>query len=245
MFDGTKLPLSVWFEAMWLMTITRKSLPHGFFADYFGISRDAAWRMAMRIRAHMAALCERGMLGGEGRIVFIDDTDFRCITRRGYRKAHKAIVVAMWDGRRVVTEIVPRRREEIMLQLVRRHVVKGSTIVSNGQSSFRSLGRSAYRDLRSLSTGELAPELERKARYLDAYWINIKKSLLGAHRHLGEKHLRFHIKEHELRHYFRGRPAEMFWEMVSNYPPLALPGSLRARRYENGRRVEVPETVSA
>ena len=48
-FDSTKLPLTVWFHGLYLLTLERKPLSAMALHRHLGISYNAAWRMKRKL----------------------------------------------------------------------------------------------------------------------------------------------------------------------------------------------------
>ena len=72
-FEQTRTPLQLWFYAIFLFTTTRNGVAAKELERQLGVTYKTAWRMADLIRKHMADVDGDAPVGGEGKVVEIDD----------------------------------------------------------------------------------------------------------------------------------------------------------------------------
>jgi transposase-like protein len=72
-FESSHVPMTLWFQAMFLMTSSKKGISSNQLHRTLGVTLKTAWFMSHRIRLAMQAV---GLepLGGEGQVVEIDET---------------------------------------------------------------------------------------------------------------------------------------------------------------------------
>ncbi len=73
-FEKTRTPLQLWFYAIHLFTTTRHGVSAKELQRQLGVTYKTAWRMAALIRDHMADIDGDAPIGGEGKVVEIDET---------------------------------------------------------------------------------------------------------------------------------------------------------------------------
>lgn len=73
-FEKTRTPLQLWFYAIHLFTTTRHGVSAKELQRQLGVTYKTAWRMAGLIREHMGHVDGDDAVGGEGKIVEIDET---------------------------------------------------------------------------------------------------------------------------------------------------------------------------
>lgn len=74
--ERSKIPLNKWLMAMHLMASSKKGYSAHQLHRTLGITYQSAWFLAHRIREAMGNVSKSGPLGGEGKIVEVDETYF-------------------------------------------------------------------------------------------------------------------------------------------------------------------------
>ena len=72
--ERSKIPLGKWLLAMHLMTSSKKGMSAHQLHRMLGMTYEAAWFMAHRLREAMKPDLASGPLGGEGKTVSVDET---------------------------------------------------------------------------------------------------------------------------------------------------------------------------
>lgn len=149
-FQQTRTPLQLWFYAIHLFTTTRHGVSAKELQRQLGVTYKTAWRMAKRIREHMADVDGEDRLGGLGRTVQIDETYVGGVRRRdrhgGDPSVNKTTVFGMLevDGE-VITQVVPNRRSGTLLPLIRAAVKRPSTVHTDEHMGYGGLATMGYR----------------------------------------------------------------------------------------------------
>ncbi|MBB3992272.1 IS1595 family transposase [Croceicoccus naphthovorans] len=230
-FSYSNHPLRTWFRAMLVFTHTRTGISNAFIARHFGFSHETSWRLANKIRSHMAWHCGTPIFGGAGEHVEIDETLIRGI-RRGGKGSCRAIIFGISDRKRVSTMIVPKRNRATLEPIIRARIRPGTIINSDGWRAYDHLSEIGFEHIKcNHKIGQWVSEEGAHTRHLDTYWTTLKRSIRGIHLHVSMDHLEKYIKECEFRHTFRKKPADMFWDLISKHPP-PLPFS--GKRYRKG-----------
>lgn len=220
-FSNSKLPLTTWFQVIWLMTLSRHGLSAMFAQRYFGCSGEAAWRMLSLIRSHIADLSDEAVLGGPGVVVEVDETLLRSVRDKDTQRRRRALIFGITDRNRVLTKVIPSRRQRTLLKLIKRYVAPGSIIHTDGWRGYEKISELGY-EHRSVNhkKAEWISKDGTSTLYIDNYWAYLKRFIRGTHLHVGEAYLNGYLKECEHRFNYRKQPAEMFWSLISNFPPL-------------------------
>lgn len=142
-FQDTRTPLSVWFQAAWLMTTTKSGLNAKALQRQLGIgSYQTAWAMLHRFR-HAMGLAGRERLSG---LVEVDETFYGGVTpgaggRTTGGKAIVVIAVEMPEDSRVLgrarLRTVPTASRANLSQFLRATVEPGSLVRTDGWQSYR------------------------------------------------------------------------------------------------------------
>jgi transposase len=97
-------PLQPWFYAIFLFTTTRNGVAAKELERQLGVTYKTAWRMADLIRKHMATVDGEAQVGGEGKVVEINETwiggSLRFRPHRGQSRSqrqNKTLVMGMLE----------------------------------------------------------------------------------------------------------------------------------------------------
>jgi len=141
-FQGTRTPLTVWFEAVWLMSVPKNG------TSALGLSRvlpvgsyQTAWAMLAKLRSAMSSV-DKARLSG---VVEVDEWYHGGVAKGGTALTGKNLVVAAVEhgprGRgygRVRFRIVAGRSAWELRKAVRAMVEPGSRVITDGLSAYPS-----------------------------------------------------------------------------------------------------------
>lgn len=94
-FERSKIPLSKWLAALFLMTASKKGVSAHQVHRSLGISYKSAWFMCHRLREAMRSGGLLPPMGGSGRVVETDETYFSTIPKDGFNDLMRAEVAAV------------------------------------------------------------------------------------------------------------------------------------------------------
>lgn len=223
-FEKTRTPLQSWFYAIFLFTTTRNGVAAKELQRQLGVTYKTAWRMADRIRAHMADVDGEKLIGGEGKEVEIDETligGARPNAGRGNYRSNKTVVLGMVErGGDVVTKIVPNNRKSSLLPVVKQNVLPATQIHTDQNHSYKGLPAMGFGHD---AVNHNQNEWTRGACHvqtIEGFWSQLKRSINGTHVHVSGKHLWKYAKEAEYRFNRRARAETMLPELLSTFRPL-------------------------
>jgi predicted RNA-binding Zn-ribbon protein involved in translation (DUF1610 family)/transposase-like protein len=143
-FELTRTPLQKWFYVMYLFTTTRNGVSAKEIQRQIGCTYKTAWRMGHEIRKYMGAVDGEGPLGGRGQWVEADEVQIGGHDKRGHDD--KTIVFGMVErGHEVVTRVVPDRRRETLVPIIRKVVRPATQIATDNAYAYRELNYAGYR----------------------------------------------------------------------------------------------------
>ena len=203
LFDKTRTPLTVWFDAAWLVTTAKSGLSAVTLARTLGVRYRVAWTMLQRLRVAMVR-AERAPLAGE---VEVDETfvgGVRHGAKRG-RGAEKCVVVVAVEVKRpkgfgrVRMRHVANASGEELVPFVCDTVARGATVLTDGWGGYNDLPDHGYTRHKTVvsSSGDPAhvsmPGVHRVASLL-------KRWLLGTHQgSVDPAHLQSYLEEFTFR----------------------------------------------
>ena len=211
---GSTTPLTVWFQALYLFSISRNGVSTHELERALGVDYRTAWRIGHKIRGAMAKAVERQQFSGQ---VEVDETLLGGASRggkRGWGAENKVCIVGIVQrgGGVKTTPVVARNREEIM-RLIRQYVQKGSTVNTDEFRAYNTLPDEGYQHK---SVKHCRYEWTRgtaSTNSMESYWSNLKKFISGTHTRVTPTYLASYLAEFDFRHSHRNTGTNMFERM--------------------------------
>lgn len=204
-FNSTKVPLTTWFRAMYLITQTKQGISSIELGRRLGTTQTTAWKIKTKLAEVMRIAGENDKLDGR---IEMDDAYLGGArsggkTGRGSPGKKPIIVAVQTDDkgrpRRIKLRRIARFKRARVKSLTRRIIAPGSTVVTDGYQCFHGVTDAGCEHVR-ITTGSGA----RAARHPAFKWVNtmlgnIKASLVGTYRAIRKKHMVRYLAEFEWR----------------------------------------------
>jgi transposase-like protein len=225
-FEKSRTPLQLWFYAVFLFTTTRHGVSGKELQRQLGVTYKTAYRMGKLIREHMAAIDGDAPIGGEGKVVQIDDTMVGGVRKgkqnRGWGADHKAKLIGMIEeGGDVVVEVLPSFKRSDMQGVIARHVREGTEVHTDEHMGYDKLEYRGYTHKTvNHSRKEYVAEDGTNTNAVENFWRHLKSSIQGTHIGVSPKYMERYAKEFEYRFNRRMRPETMLSELLSRFPDL-------------------------
>lgn len=227
-FARTRTPLQLWFYAIFMFTTTRNGVAAKELERQLGVTYKTAWRMADEIRKHMADVDGDEQVGGEGKIVEIDETWIggSLRFRRGdgqsrSQRQNKTLVMGMLerDGD-ILTTVVADNRKQNLLPKIAEHVAPGTTCHTDELRSYTALPTLGFKhDTVNHSRGRYVSPTGCHVQGIENFWAQLKRSINGTYIHVSGKHLWKYAKEAEYRFNRRDEAETMLSELLTTFRP--------------------------
>ena len=193
-FEKSRTPLQLWFYAMFLFTSSRHGVSGKELQRQLGVTYKTAWRMAKLIREHMAAVDGDRPIGGEGKIVEIDETyvggDESGARRRSCK--NKTIVLGTVErGGNVISKVVPDATKPTLQKAIKEAVARGTEIHTDAFRSYMGLEDHGY-EVRRVNKYQGDGYVGRNGETVNAienFWRHLKCSIEGTHTSVSRQHL--------------------------------------------------------
>jgi transposase-like protein len=220
---NTKIPLTVWFWAAYLMTTDKRGISALLLQRQLGLRRyETAWMLLHKLRRGTVNAA-REPLHGE---VEIDDTwvggpqaGLRGSRQLKGRKA--AIVVTAVEDRggvsgRIRMAVIPNFKQTTMIDFVKHHVSPGSTVHTDGLKGFEDLQTAGVKHVRR--TQPLRSALRKGAASVvplaDRAIGNLQQWLIGTYHGVSKAQLQVYLDEFVFRHNRRRQPMASFQTLL-------------------------------
>ncbi len=199
-FQDTKLPLTIWFAAIYHLTQSKNGISSIELGRRLGVKRQTAWLMKHKLMRAMAAReAEKPRL--EGRVE-MDDAYLggeRSGGKRGRGAAGKQPFVAAVETtperkpKRLRLSVVKGFRKKEVERIAKCHIAPGSNVVSDGLSCWPAVEKAGCSH-RPMVTGSG----KRAAGWAPFRWVNstlgnIETAIVGTYHHVSPKHAQAYL----------------------------------------------------
>ena len=226
-FEKSRTPLQLWFYAIFLFTTTRHGVSAKELQRQLGVTYKTAWRMAALIREHMAAIDGETPIGGEGKVVEIDEAYVGGRRdgqgKRGRSLDGQTVVFGMVErGGDVIVKVVPDAKKATLQPIISDNVLPGTEVHTDKFRGYDGLEDRGF-DVRRVNKDKLGKYVGPNGETVNAienFWRHLKCSIEGTHVSVSPQHLERYAKEFEYRFNRRMRPETMLDELLSRFPEL-------------------------
>lgn len=238
-FNSTKLPLTVWFRAMYLITQTKQGISSIELGRRLGTTQTTAWKIKTKLTEVMRVANDAVPL--EGRVemddAYLGGERSGGKTGRG-SPGKRPIVVAVQttDGKkpaRLKVRRIARFKRKRVKSLAKRIIAPGTFVVTDGLACFKGITDAGCEHY-SITTGSG----RRAALHPSFHWVNtvlanIKTAIVGTYKAVRKKHMVRTLAEFEWRFNnrenlaamipvlacaaTRAKPAPYWWLKLADY----------------------------
>ena len=228
-FQDSKLPLTVWFAAIYHLTQSKGGISSVELGRRLGVKQGTAWLMKHKLMRAMAGReAAKPRLAGR---VEIDDAYLggeRPGGKRGRGAAGKTPVVAAVETtaerkpRRLRLTVVKGFRKKEVERIAKRDLAPGTNVVSDGLSCWPAVEKAGCSH-RPMATGAG----KRAAGWTPFRWVNtmlgnVKTAIAGTYHHVSAKHAQSYLTSFAYRFNRRFRPdsivERLAWAAVRTAP---------------------------
>jgi transposase-like protein len=219
----TKIPLTHWFWAAYLMTTDKRGVSALLIQRQLGLSRyETAWMLLHKLRRAMVNVA-REQLYGE---VEVDETwvggeqaGLRGSRQLKGRRAALVLVAVEKRGRgsgRLRLKVIPDFKGKTIISFLNQNVSPGSTIYTDGLKSFEGLTDAGFKHI--ARTQPLRSALRKGAKsavsLADRAIGNLQQWLIGTYHAVSKPQLQVYLDEFVFRHNRRKTPAAAFQTLL-------------------------------
>jgi transposase-like protein len=162
-------------------------------------------------------------IGGEGKIVEVDETFVGGVTTGLDWRARKTVVMGMIErGGDAMLKVVPDQTRGSLLPVIRSNVADCTEIHTDELRAYNKampVDRYTHKTVNH-GKGEYATPCGTSTNQIESFFNHLKKSISGTHTSVSPKHLEAYVKEFEYRFNRRMRPETMLSELLSRFPEL-------------------------
>ena len=214
-FERSKIPLTKWLAALFLMTASKKGISAHQVHRMLGVSYKSTWFMMHRLREAMRT---GGLvpLGGKGQIVEADETYYgkteepRVSPHRDGRpykskiRNNRPILALIERGGHVRSFHVPVAGQFIVQEIVKRNVARESRLMTDESKLYNGMdAHYSHETVKHTANEYVRGDVTTNS--IESYFSVFKRGMRGTYQHCAEKHLHRYLAEFDFR--FNNRAA--------------------------------------
>lgn len=205
-FEDSKMPLKLWFTAIYQLTTTKAGVSSLELADRLDITQKTAWFMLQRIQY---AITHKSFLKPLSGTVEVDEHE---PLKRKPGKGKRTRILSMIErGGEVRSQVIENVGHQTITPLVKQNVTKGSKVMSDRWRGYDYIEQAGYEHG---SVGHRAGEYVRgdiHTNTAEGYFSHFHRRVLGIHIHLSKKHMQAYCDMYGYRYNHRKlAPLERF-----------------------------------
>jgi transposase-like protein len=204
-FERSKVPLSKWLAALFLMTASKKGVSSHQIHRSLGVTYKTAWFMTHRLREAMRPLSLTPM-GGDGKTVEVDETFIgfqqgaNTKTPRVATQFRNVVLTLVERGGSARSFHVDGTTISSVIPVVRENVRRESKLMTDEASWYRGVGKEfASHETVDHSAKEYVRG-EITTNTVEGYYSIFKRGMKGIYQHCSEKHLHRYLSEFDFRY---------------------------------------------
>ena len=214
-FEESKLPMTKWLQAIFLMTASKKGVSAHQLHRTLEVTYKTAWFLAHRIREAMRD-GELAPFGGNGGIVEVDETFIgvdkevaaqrQNMDRRGFHHKMKMLTLVDRSTGRARSQVVDTLTVQELIPIIEANVVAESHMMTDEASQYLELGWSFDQHSRvSHKKGEYVRKGEPHihTNTVEGFYSVFKRGMRGVYQHCAKKHLHRYAAEFDFRYSYR------------------------------------------
>lgn len=208
-FERSKIPLTKWLAALFLMTASKKGISAHQVHRMLGISYKSTWFMMHRLREAMRVGGLLPPMGEDGGAVEVDETyigRLQGVKKKRAGAGHKNTVLSLLDREtgHVRSFHVATATVDDVAPIVRANVSKEAHLMTDQAKIYKKLGAEFSRhDTVNHQEDEYVRrdgETVITTNTIESYFSVFKRGMGGTYQHCAEKHLHRYLAEFDFRH---------------------------------------------
>lgn len=209
-FEESKLPLTKWLQAIFLMTASKKGVSAHQLHRTLEVTYKTAWFLAHRIREAMRD-GELAPFGGGGGFVEVDETFIGVLpgiekAQRGYHHKMKVLTLIDRNTGRARSQVVDKLTVQEIIPIIEANVLAESHMLSDEAFFYKELkfGFDAHSSV-AHGQGQYvrvdAPQIHTNT--VEGFYSIFKRGMRGVYQHCAHKHLHRYAAEFDFRYSHR------------------------------------------
>lgn len=217
MFEGSNLPLSKWFYAIFLFLSHKRGISSAQLARDIEVTQKTAWFMLHRIRHNI-----KDDDATFDDMTQVDETYVGGKTKRnkggqGRSTKQKTPVMGLLSAGKVYAKVIKNASAKVLLGVIDELVKKGSTVISDSWSGYNKVKNEYIHEVVEHSLGIYVNKRGFHTNSIEGFWSQLKRGIIGIYYLVSPKHLPKYCKEFVFRYNTRKESdGERFCEFLQS-----------------------------
>jgi transposase-like protein len=210
-FERSKIPLTKWLAALFLLTASKKGMSSHQMHRMLGISYKSTWFMTHRLRMAMSTGEGLPPMGGHGKVVEADETFIGRLAgmpkqppRQGASSFKNTVVTLVERKGSARSFHVDSHTVADIAPILRENVSRMSRLNTDEARHYRGVGQefAAHEAVNHAQEEYARREAERliTTNTVEGYFSIFKRGMKGVYQHCAEKHLHRYLAEFDFRY---------------------------------------------
>jgi len=206
-FDNTKIPLQMWFMAIYLVTSSKKGISSHQLARNLKITQKSAWFLLHRIRYAFGHENFKETFDG---VVQADETfvggknknrhaDKKVKNSQGRSFKDKTPVLGLLHNGKVNLTVVKSTKAEQIQPIIKRMVTKESLLISDEWGGYSGIEKHCNHVVVDHGVGEYVRGAFH-TNSIEGFWSIFKRGIIGIYHQVSRKHLQRYCEEFSYRY---------------------------------------------
>ncbi len=206
-FENTKLPLTVWFTAIYIHTSHKKGISSVQLAKDIGVRQTTAWFMLHRIRGMLTEKvfevlsneveADETYIGGKNKN---KHPDKRTKGTQGRSTKSKTIVFGLLERNGLVrTKVIENANSVTINSIINHNIRSGSCIYTDEWRGYNRIRKDFYHERVHHNIGQYV-DGNIYTNTIEGFWSHLKRGITGTYHQVNKKHLQKYCIEFAYRY---------------------------------------------
>jgi len=202
-FERSKIPLSKWLFAAYLMCTSKKGISAHQLHRTLGVTYKTAWFLAHRIRLAMTDTTKGGLMGSDGGVVEADETYIGRKRGAPVRAGggHKNMVFALVerDGE-VRAAHIKGKGFDAAKKMLRENVSPNARLATDEYRAYRKIGKQFAEHMVVNHSQDEYVRGDASTNTVEGFFSVFKRGMIGVYQQCSEDHLQRYVNEFAFRY---------------------------------------------
>lgn len=222
-FENSKTPLTYWFYAMFLFTVSKNGISAYELQRQLGVTYKTAWRILKQIRILLSE--NDTVVFTNESIVELDETfvggknknrhkDKKVEKAQGRSFKDKVPVLGMLErSGKVKCFVIPDTSSKTIHPYIFKNIPFGTTIMTDEWTAYNNLNK-FYEHNKCDHSKKIYVDGNAHTNGMENFWSNVKRTLNGSYIHVSKKYLQLYINECSFRFNNRKSKIPIFYNLM-------------------------------